>query len=74
MARLKKKTGITRLHAHLFRHTFTTNFLVHNLGDVYELSRILGHGEMRTTELYLQLASYYTIIEKRRKLSYLDTK
>jgi integrase/recombinase XerC/integrase/recombinase XerD len=74
MARLKKKTGIARLHAHLFRHTFATNFLVHGLGDVYELSRILGHGEIRTTELYLQLASYYTIIEKRRKLSYLDMK
>ena len=74
IGRLKKRTGITRLHAHLFRHTFATNFLVHGLGDVYELSRILGHGEMRTTELYLQLASYYTIIEKRRKLSYLDMK
>jgi integrase/recombinase XerC/integrase/recombinase XerD len=74
MGRLKKRTGITRLHAHLFRHTFATNFLVHGLGDVYELSRILGHGEMRTTELYVQLASYYTIIEKRRKLSYLDTR
>ena len=72
MARLKKRTGIIRLHAHLFRHTFATNFLVHGLGDVYELSRILGHSEIRVTEKYLQLASYYTIIEKRRRLSYLD--
>ncbi|MCL2387540.1 MAG: tyrosine-type recombinase/integrase [Defluviitaleaceae bacterium] len=72
MGRLKKRTGIARLHAHLFRHTFATNFLVNGLGDVYELSRILGHSEMKVTEMYLQLASYYTIIEKRRKLSYLD--
>ena len=72
MLRLKKRTGIARLHAHLFRHTFATNFLVHGLGDVYELSRILGHSEIRVTESYLQLASYYTIIEKRRKLSYMD--
>ncbi|MCL2190345.1 MAG: tyrosine-type recombinase/integrase, partial [Defluviitaleaceae bacterium] len=49
MGRLKEKTGITRLHAHLFRHTFATNFLVHGLGDVYELSRILGHADIRTT-------------------------
>ena len=74
MTRLKKRTGIPRLHAHLFRHTFATNFLVHGLGDVYELSRILGHSEIRVTEKYLQLASYYTIIEKRRRLSYLDLK
>ena len=72
MVRLKKRTGIIRLHAHLFRHTFATNFLVHGLGDVYELSRILGHSEIRVTEMYLQLASYYTIIEKRQRLSYLD--
>lgn len=74
MCRLKKKTGITRLHAHLLRHTFATNFLVHRLGDVYELSRILGHSEIRTTEMYLQLASYYTIIEKSRRQTYLDMK
>jgi len=72
MGRLKKRTGITRLHAHLFRHTFATNFLVHGLGDVYELSRILGHSQIQVTEKYLHLASYYTIIEKRKRLSYLD--
>jgi len=74
MQRLKKRTGIIRLHAHLFRHTFATNFLVHGLGDVYELSRILGHSEIRVTEMYLQLASYYTIIEKRKRVSYMDTR
>jgi integrase/recombinase XerC/integrase/recombinase XerD len=73
MGRLKKRTGIKRIHAHLFRHTFATNFLVHGLGDIYELSRILGHGEIKTTEKYLQLASYYTIMQNRRKLSYLDS-
>ena len=57
MRKLKKRTGIKRIHAHLFRHTFATNFLVHGLGDVYELSRILGHSEIRVTEKYLQLAS-----------------
>ena len=72
MSRLKYKSGVTRLHAHLFRHTFATNFLVYGLGDVYELSRILGHSQITITERYLQIASYYTILEKRRKLSYLD--
>jgi len=74
MSRLKKKTSIVRLHAHLFRHTFATNFIVHGLGDVYELSRLLWHSEIRMTEKYLQLASYYTVMEKRRKVSYLDSR
>jgi integrase/recombinase XerC/integrase/recombinase XerD len=72
MKRLKKKTGIRRLHAHLFRHTFATNYLIHGLGDVYELSRLLGHSDIKTTEWYLQLASYYTIMERRERVTYLD--
>jgi len=74
MARLKKDANIPRLHAHLFRHTYATNFLVHGLGDIYELSRLLGHSDLKVTTAYLQLASYYTIIEKRRHVSYLDMK
>ena len=31
------KAGVTRLHAHLCRHTFATNFLIHNCGDVFRL-------------------------------------
>jgi len=72
MRRLKKSTGITRLHTHLFRHTFATNFLVHGLGDIYQLSLILGHSEVKVTELYLQLSSYYTLLENRTHVTYLD--
>jgi integrase/recombinase XerC/integrase/recombinase XerD len=72
MKRLKVKTGIKRLHAHLFRHTFATNYLLHGLGDVYELSRLLGHSEIKITEWYLQLASYYMIMERRERVTYLD--
>jgi integrase/recombinase XerC/integrase/recombinase XerD len=72
MGKLKKRSGVQRIHAHLFRHTFATNFLVHGLGDVYELSRILGHDDLQTTEQYLQVASLYTIIERREAMSYLD--
>ena len=74
MNRLKIQTGITRLHAHLLRHTYATNFLVHGLGDVYELSRLLGHGDIKITEGYLQLASYYTILQNRNRQTYLDMK
>jgi integrase/recombinase XerC/integrase/recombinase XerD len=72
MKRLKQKTGINRLHAHLLRHTFATNYLLHGLGDVYELSRLLGHSDIKITEWYLQLASYYAIMERRERVTYLD--
>jgi integrase/recombinase XerC/integrase/recombinase XerD len=74
MKRIKKKTGIKRLHAHLFRHTFATNYLLHGLGDVYELSRLLGHSDIKVTEWYLQLSSYYAIMERRERVTYLDKK
>jgi integrase/recombinase XerC/integrase/recombinase XerD len=73
MKRIKADTGIKRIHAHLFRHTFATNFLIYGLGDVYELSRLLGHGDIKITEQYLQLASYYTIMLRRQRVTYLDS-
>jgi len=74
IVRLKEKSGITRLHAHLLRHTFATNFLIHQLGDVYELSRILGHSDIKITEGYVQLADYYKFLKKRKHQTYLDIK
>ncbi|MDR1617363.1 MAG: tyrosine-type recombinase/integrase [Syntrophomonadaceae bacterium] len=70
--RLKRGTGIKKLHPHLFRHTFATNYLLGGFGDVYELSRILGHSEVRTTERYLHIASYYEVIRRRGRDSYFD--
>lgn len=73
-ARLKIKTGIPRLHAHLLRHTFATNFLTNELGTIYELSLIMGHEDVKTTEVYLNIASYYNFINaKHKNKSYLDT-
>jgi len=74
MNRKKKKAGIPRLHPHLLRHTFATNFLIHGLGDIYELSRILGHADIKITEGYLQLANYYKLLQNRNRQSYLDQK
>ncbi|MCL2223488.1 MAG: tyrosine-type recombinase/integrase [Defluviitaleaceae bacterium] len=74
MNRLKNQTGIHRLHAHLLRHTFATNFLIHGLGDVHDLSRLLGHSELKITESYLHLASYYSILQNRARQTYLDIK
>ncbi len=50
--RLRLSTGITRLHAHLLRHTFAVNFLSAG-GDVESLRRILGHESLEVTKRYL---------------------
>jgi integrase/recombinase XerD len=52
---LAAKVGITgvRVSAHTLRHGFAVNFLTSG-GDVYLLSRILGHTSVKTTEVYLR--------------------
>jgi site-specific recombinase XerD len=54
--RLKKSSGVERLHAHLFRHTFAVKYLM-NGGDVMTLQRILGHESFEITKRYLSLTS-----------------
>ena len=55
IARLSKKSGVTRLHLHLFRHTFAVDWLM-NGGDLMSLERMLGHTTISTTQMYLHLA------------------
>ncbi|MFC1930128.1 tyrosine-type recombinase/integrase [Chloroflexota bacterium] len=52
-----KKAGVPRFHAHLCRHTFTTNFLVHHCGDVFRLQQILGHTSLEMVRRYVHYAS-----------------
>jgi site-specific recombinase XerD len=37
LKRWGKKAGVPRVHAHLCRHTYATNLLIHNCGDVFRL-------------------------------------
>lgn len=54
--RLKKKTGIERLHAHLLRHTYGTYF-VDSGGDIKSLQLLMGHADVKTTETYVHIAN-----------------
>jgi integrase/recombinase XerC/integrase/recombinase XerD len=54
LARLGKRCDIPRLHAHLFRHSFACRYLL-NGGDLVSLRKILGHTDVKTTEMYLKL-------------------
>jgi integrase/recombinase XerD len=49
------KTGMTgvRFSPHTLRHSFACEYL-RNGGNLYYLSRLLGHSSVKTTEIYLQ--------------------
>jgi len=53
--RLRIASGISRLHAHLMRHTFAVNYLI-NGGDLRTLQLILGHESLVVTQRYLHLS------------------
>jgi len=64
-ARLARRSGVPRLHAHLCRHTFATRFLV-NGGDVFTLQQILGHSTLEMVRHYVNLASNQVAIQHQR--------
>jgi len=60
--------GVT-VRAHKWRHTFATTYLV-NGGDVYKLSRLMGHSSVSTTEKYVRSMKNR---EARKGFSVLDS-
>jgi integrase/recombinase XerD len=47
------RCGVSGFHPHKCRHFFATSFLRAG-GDLYRLSRILGHSNIQTTTIYLR--------------------
>ena len=69
-ARLARKSGVVRLHAHLCRHTFAVNYLL-NGGDVFTLQQILGHATLEMVNHYLHFTRAQ-INDQHRKYSPMD--
>ncbi len=67
MRRLGEKSGVTRLHPHLCRHTYALNFLVAGGGELY-LQRILGHSSLKMTQHYASLANVH-VVERQQQFS-----
>ncbi len=68
--RLRRRSGIPRLYAHLLRHTFAVHFL-RNGGNPLTLQRLLGHASLATTNRYVTLATG-DLVEAHRRSSPLD--
>ena len=70
MERLARRSGIRRLHAHLLRHTFATDFLL-NGGAALLLKQLLGHTTLTMVDRYVHVSNMKAI-EVSRDFSPLD--
>jgi len=60
-----KRAGVPRLHAHLCRHTYATNFLTYECGDVFRLQQILGHSTLQMVGRYVHYSSTQAMLHGR---------
>lgn len=56
------------IHPHSFRHKFATTY-IRKGGDIYRLSRILGHSSVSTTEIYLRSMGIEQVGENHSRLT-----
>lgn len=68
--RVAQRTGVKGATLHKFRHTFAINFL-RNGGNVIELKKLLGHEQMETVTIYVDLAQA-DLVEAQRRASPAD--
>jgi integrase/recombinase XerD len=75
MKSLGEHLGIegVRVSPHKLRHYFAIHFLRRG-GDLYTLSRILGHTNIQTTQIYLRSMGIEQIRESHARLSPLNSR
>ncbi len=66
---LCERAGVTtHCHPHLFRHQFAANYIRQG-GDIYRLSRLLGHTSVSTTQIYLRSLGVEELRAGRERLT-----
>lgn len=60
--RIRRRTNISRVHAHLLRHTFATSYIMGG-GNLEALRILMGHSDYTVTRTYLHLAAQYQIMK-----------
>lgn len=61
-SRLKKQSGVERVHAHLCRHTFATSFIMGG-GNMELLRMFLGHFDYSITKEYMHIANQFLLMD-----------
>jgi len=62
--RVREKSGISRLHMHLIRHTSITMMIMRGL-NAFAVQQFAGHSSIKTTEVYVHLCQQLTASEFR---------
>jgi integrase/recombinase XerC/integrase/recombinase XerD len=60
------RADVPRVHLHLLRHTFATNYLVKEVGDSLRLQQILGHTSLEMVRRYVAAANVQQSLIERR--------
>lgn len=60
------RADVPRVHLHLLRHTFATNYLVKEVGDPLRLQQILGHTSLEMVRRYVAMANIQQSLIERR--------
>jgi len=56
LSRLADRASMkARVTPHILRHTFAVNYIRHG-GDPFTLQRLLGHSDIRTTRIYVEMS------------------
>jgi site-specific recombinase XerD len=64
--RAGRRAGAPRVHCHLLRHTFATNYLVKEVGDPLRLQQILGHTSLEMVRRYVSISNVQRSLIDRR--------
>ncbi|MEX2225930.1 MAG: tyrosine-type recombinase/integrase [Dehalococcoidia bacterium] len=64
--RAGQRADVRRVHLHLLRHTFATNYLVKEVGDPLRLQQILGHTSLEMVRRYVAMANVQQSLIERR--------
>ena len=60
------RANVPRVHLHLLRHTFATNYLVKEVGDSLRLQQMLGHTSLEMVRQYVAQANVQQSLIERR--------
>ncbi len=70
--RLAKLADVNDVHPHKFRHSFASRYMQSGDGDIYDLSRLMGHSSVKISEGYLRSLSAKAVRTRTPHRSILD--